>query len=163
VEGLGFNKAANKLILACKGSSNIEGHDKSKEIKAFYGFDLESKKLNTKPIFTISDISLLNFFQNMPREIKSISKEKKLVERLKSFSPSAIALHPVEQQYYILSSVGKLLIIVNKTGKLRSINFLDKDIFIQPEGICFAPEGTLYISNEGKSLVAKILKFKYLN
>jgi hypothetical protein len=37
----------------------------------------------------------------------------------------------------------------------------DKKLFRQPEGICFKPNGDLFISNEGDGGKAKILKFKY--
>ena len=159
VEGLGYNPLTNKLILACKGSPNIEGHVKLKSTKAFYSFDLKSKTLDPTPAFSISDESLFSFFDKLPKRKKSVSREKKLLSRLKSFSPSGIAYHPIEKVYYIISSVGKLLLVVDEKGKTHSINFLEEDLFLQPEGICIAKNGDLFISNEGRSLVANILKF----
>ena len=38
---------------------------------------------------------------------------------------------------------------------------LDPALYNQPEGMTFAPNGDLYISNEGGEGIATILKFKY--
>lgn len=35
-------------------------------------------------------------------------------------------------------------------GTIKAFQFIDKDLMPQPEGICFSPEGELYISSEGK-------------
>ena len=44
---------------------------------------------------------------------------------------------------------------------MRHMVKLKKKIHEQPEGIVFAQDGTLYISNEGKDGKAKIYKFAY--
>lgn len=161
VEGLGYNPLTNELILACKGSAALEEQEKLKATKAFYNFSLSNMSLDTKPAFTITDDALFSFYDKMPAEKKSQSSDKKLRERLKSFSPSAIAWHPIEKRYYILSSVGKSLVVVDNRGGIKTLAFLDNKIHVQPEGICFAPDGTLFISNEGRGLVAKIMRFAY--
>ena len=161
VEGLGYDESKNELILACKGAPNLGKKSKLKKAKAFYSFNLGTKELDKKPKFVIKDKDLINFFKEMPK--KSISKKakKKLENRLESFSPSGIAKHPIDGYYYILSSVGRLLIVSNDEGDIQAIHFLKPKMFAQPEGICFSPDGTLYISNEGRSLVAKIMVFNY--
>lgn len=161
VEGLGYNKNKHQLILACKGSPELKGHPKLKKTKAFYSFSLDNHQLDPKPAFVLEDMALTNFYKKKYAEKKSKTAFKKAINRIKSFSPSAIALHPSENLYYILSSVGRLLIIVGQEGAIKDIQLLDPDLFSQPEGICFAPNGTLFISNEGRSLIAKILSFNY--
>jgi len=76
-----------------------------------------------------------------------------------TFQPSGIAVHPVSNEYYIVASVGKLLIVLGRDFEILSITKLDKRFFKQPEGICFDESGTLFISNEGKGSKATILKF----
>ena len=78
---------------------------------------------------------------------------------MESFAPSGIAKHPVTGFYYVLSSVGRLLVICDDAGNLEHVHFLKSKVFIQPEGICFAPDGTMFISNEGRSLVGKVMRF----
>ena len=85
------------------------------------------------------------------------SKEEKDVD----FKPSGIAIHPMTGQIYMISSVGKLLVVLNKNRDLSAKYALDKDVFKQPEGICFSPDGDLYISNEGRGKSANILHFKF--
>jgi sugar lactone lactonase YvrE len=37
---------------------------------------------------------------------------------------------------------------------------LNRKLFPQPEGICFSPDGKLFISTEGKGQPGKIMLFK---
>ena len=60
-----------------------------------------------------------------------------------------------------MTSVGKLLVIADPKGKVEEVFKLDPVMFNQPEGLTFAPNGDLYISNEGGEGIATILKFNY--
>jgi sugar lactone lactonase YvrE len=71
-----------------------------------------------------------------------------------------LAIHPIYGDIYIISSVGKLLIILNRHGKVQNVEELDPKLFRQPEGICFSPKGDMFISNEGQGGKGYIVKFK---
>ena len=77
--------------------------------------------------------------------------------------PSGLARHPLNKDLYVLSAKAGLLLVYSGQGKLKSTISLPKSLFLQPEAITFAPDGTLYIGNEGKGLSrpATILKFLY--
>lgn len=67
--------------------------------------------------------------------------------------PSAVSVHPVSKDIYVLASIEKKLIVLNADWKLLAEYELDRDYFQQPEGITFDPQGNLYITNEaGESL-----------
>lgn len=80
----------------------------------------------------------------------------------KNFRPSALARNPQTEEWYILSSVNKLLVISDKNWRIKSAYPLDPGLFNQPEGIAFDNDNNLYISNEGGDLSnsGNILKFK---
>jgi hypothetical protein len=79
-----------------------------------------------------------------------------------NFHPSALARSPVSHDWYILSSVNKLLVIADEKWKIRDVYSLNPDFFTQPEGMTFDCANNLYISNEGHFPVsANILKFQY--
>ena len=74
---------------------------------------------------------------------------------------SALTRNPHTGEWYILSSVNKLLVVATPDWKIKSIHHLNSSIFIQPEGLAFDEQMNLYISNEGDELSAgNILKFK---
>ena len=50
---------------------------------------------------------------------------------------------------------------MDSIGKLLKLHKLYEESFPQPEGITFAPDGTLYISNEGKGGTANILEVEF--
>jgi len=77
------------------------------------------------------------------------------------FRPSAAAIHPIEKHLYILASAGSLLVITDLKGKVLEAFNLNPDLYPQPEGIAFSPDGTMYISNEGKYGKPNLLVFPY--
>jgi len=78
------------------------------------------------------------------------------------FQPSGLAIHPFNDEIYVISATPGMLVVIDRSGDVRNILPLDKHIFRQPEGICFSPDGDLYISNEGKNGRGNILKFNYI-
>jgi hypothetical protein len=79
-----------------------------------------------------------------------------------SFHPSAITRNPVSNDWYILSSVNKILVVADAKWKIRHVYKLDQNLFTQPEGIIFDDQNNMYISNEGHMpQPGNILKFAY--
>ncbi len=66
------------------------------------------------------------------------------------FGTSSVALRPQLNEWFMLSSINKNLIRLDKSGKILDIYKLDKSIHRQPEGMCFDHDGTLFIFNEAK-------------
>jgi uncharacterized protein YjiK len=75
-------------------------------------------------------------------------------------SPSGIARNPLNGHWYIVSSVNKLLIVLNQDFSSPVSYKLNPKMFPQPEGICFDSKGTLFISNEAAGGSASILEFR---
>jgi uncharacterized protein YjiK len=139
VEGLCFDEKNNRLLLACKGVTD------SFNVRRFMVFDLKTNKFDEKPAFSLDPCDVE----------KMIAGGKKG----KPFSPSGIAIHPKTGDFYVISSVGKVLAVLSSEGVLKAAIKLDKELLPQPEGITFAPDGTLYISTEGKKGEGMILIF----
>jgi hypothetical protein len=79
-----------------------------------------------------------------------------------NFHPSALAKNPRTQEWYILSSANKMLVIADNTWNVKELYPLDPSLFRQPEGIAFDRENNLYISNEGDAISnGNVLKFVY--
>lgn len=148
-EGLGYDPVINSLLVACKEDGDIK-KDNAKG-KAVYAFDLEKEKLDKDPRFELSMKDLKKFFES--------NKSGEYDEKKLKFEPSGIAFHPIEKTYYVLASVGKLLVVLNHDGTIRATYPIAPRVLNQPEGICFAPNGDLYISSEGEGDRGYILKY----
>ncbi len=78
------------------------------------------------------------------------------------FNPSAIAIHPITKDVYVLSATDRILAIY-KDQQLKSVYPLPAEIYFKPEGMTFYKNGDLLISSEGdkKGLVkGSIMYFK---
>lgn len=79
----------------------------------------------------------------------------------KNFRPSALTQNPQTNQWYILSSLNKMLVVADNDWQVVSAYSLDPILFNQPEAIAFDRDGNLYIGNEGgdKTRKGTLLKF----
>ena len=162
-EGLAYDPLSNTLLVACKGSPSVEQENTYEGYKAIYKFDLQEEELITKPYYLI-DLERLDSYIDQSafaRFSVRIAKTLHIIESETSFQPSGLAIHPLHGDIYVISSVGKLLIILNRKGKVLDVKELDPKEFRQPEGICFSPAGDMYISNEGQGGNGYILEFDF--
>ncbi|MES2518170.1 MAG: SdiA-regulated domain-containing protein [Bacteroidota bacterium] len=133
-EGLTYDPKTKHLLLAAK--ERVKGKDDKKMI---YAYDFEKKVL----------------FKNIGIPEEQVTDEA----NGKEFKPSGIAVHPKTGQIFIIASSGKKLLVLAEDGHKEALISLNPKTFRQPEGICFSPEGDLFISSEGKDGDGYILKF----
>jgi hypothetical protein len=138
-ESLVWYDKENQLVLISK-----DQRKKRTDISA-YSFDLRTKQFNKEPLFNISYKQIFLLLENYNADCK----------------PSAAAISPINDKLYILASIGKVLLECTRQGKLTKIYKINPTQFPQPEGITFAANGDMYISNEGLEGKATILKFPY--
>lgn len=142
-EGLCYDALNSCFLIACKnGEKQQERH--------IYSVQIKQEHLLMATQIDITQSAILDYL-NRHNELNEWEKLYKNFSKTDfEFAPSAIAVHPVSQQYYLLSSQGKTLFVLNRDGSIAHIEKLDKSIHQQPEGLCFDTNGNLYLSNEGK-------------
>jgi uncharacterized protein YjiK len=130
-EGLCYDPITKALLLTCKNNPD-SGGDASKK-KLIYAFNLQEKDISANPFLAFEE---------------------------PDFAPSAVAIHPVSKTIFVLSSKKKRLLELSREGKLLNRYDLRGRVFMQPEGLTFARNGDLYISNEARAGKANILLFR---
>ncbi len=132
-EALGWD--GRRLLIACKEDPGrgLDG------VRSIWAYDPATRTLSTAPV--------------------ALLDRSKLDSSTESFKPSALAVHPSTGEIYVLSSVRKALAVLAPDGALRTVISLSPSLFRQPEGIVFASDGTLYISNEAAGARATLLRF----
>ena len=149
-EGLGYDPSSGNLLIACKGHPFVD-EKHGKEFKAVYFFNTEAKKIDREP-FLLIELDSIKYYKNYNTMTRLGVELLAYFDDSKgdlSFQPSAIAVHPLSGNIYILAAVGNLLIVYSRENKMLAMNKLKSKFHPQPEGICFGPDGTLYIANEG--------------
>jgi uncharacterized protein YjiK len=140
-ETLYYDSASKGLIILCKECEIESG----KGVRTAYRFDLHTRQFDTAPYYTIPT--------------------KSVADRLKDgkidFNPSAAAFNPINKQLYILSSAGHLLISTDGKSKVLEVFRLNPTLYPQAEGIAFASNGDMYITNEAKLGKATLLRIPY--
>jgi hypothetical protein len=140
-ETLYYDSTARGLIMIAK---HIKGESKA-GIRTAWRFDLATRTFDPKPFFTINI-----------KEVNNALKDGQV-----EFKPSGAAISPVDHRLYILSSAGHLLVVCNLRGKVQEVYRLNPTFYPQPEGIAFAENGDMYISNEAKLGKASLLRIPY--
>ncbi|WP_215225715.1 SdiA-regulated domain-containing protein [Echinicola shivajiensis] len=134
----------NQVILFCKSCKL----DKDKNEASAFTFDLSTKTYNEFKDYKLTEKKL--------RKVLKEEQDFKLTVK-----PSAAAMHPIENKLYVISSIGKWLLVMDRFGDPEEIYRLDPRLFKQAEGITFNQQGDMFISNEAHDGNANILKFKY--
>jgi uncharacterized protein YjiK len=80
-----------------------------------------------------------------------------------NLNPSAMAKNTMTNEWFILSSANKLLVVTDLEWKIKAVHKLNSTVFNQPEGIAFDNQQNLFISNEGDEITdGNIIKFMYV-
>jgi hypothetical protein len=142
-EGLASDDISRKLYVLCK-------HCRSEKTDKWGGGTI--LQIDSSGVLTPAG----NFELNI-KEIEAMMRSRKI-----NFHPSALTQNPLTKEWFILSSVNKLLVITDRDWNVKSVYPLNPSLFVQPEGIAFDRQQNLYISNErGLSSAATILFFSY--
>jgi hypothetical protein len=133
-----------KMIILCKNCSV----DK-KNASAISGFELQINEDGTPVLtnkFSINTEGIKKFKPNWVAPLK----------------PSAVTYNSKTNEWFILASVNKLLVVTDQNWNIKQAVSLNSSIFPQPEGITFDIDNNLYISNEaGNTPKGTVLKFSY--
>jgi hypothetical protein len=142
-ESIYADQQTNQVYILCK---NCKEDKKEKTMSgSIFTYNAAKKELLASGHFSMDMTSLIDKGQILKTGLKA----------------SALTKDPHSGEWYILSSVNKLLVVATPDWKIKSVHRLNSSSFIQPEGLAFDNEMNLYISNEGDELSSgNILKFK---
>lgn len=141
-EGMFVDEASSKLYVLCK-------HCNEKVYKT-----------NTVYVLRLDADGNITPETNITIDVAAIAG--KIGDKKINFQPSALAWSSKNNEWFIVSSVNKILVTADKDWKVTAVYPLNEALFNQPEGIAFDKDGNLYISNEkGNTSSATILKINY--
>jgi len=81
----------------------------------------------------------------------------------KPFQPSSMAWNPHTGEWYVISSINKMLVVLDEKWQVTGAYPLDPKRYIQPEGLAFDNNRALYIASERgkKGKWAAVFKFPF--
>ena len=134
IEGLTYDESKRALLLMCKDarSADMEGQ------LAIYHWSIEEKQLS-KDAHTI--IPVAEFSQHI---------------KGKKFQPSGIERHPISGNYFIVAARQGAIAEITPGGKVVAVREFPAQWHRQVEGITFAADGTLIVSDEGAGRKARL-------
>lgn len=154
-EGLCYDPANDRLLIGCKSKPG-QGPE-FKDVRSIYAFDLNTKKLSSQPVyeFNVAEIadSVKSKGINLPTKTKKKTGEE--VENFK-FGISAIAIHPMSGDLYMLAAIDYLYLIFDSNGNIKTIKQLPENLYPQAEGITFLENGNMIITSEGVNKKANL-------
>jgi hypothetical protein len=126
VEGLEHDPAAGNLLLLCK---DRPGKGRMAEVQ-IYAWSLKQQRLATEPV------------------IKVPLAEIARVTRLREFNGSGLAVRPDGKSIVLVAGPQRAFLEIDRTGKRMSGGVFPSGVQRQPEGVAFAPDGSLLVSSE---------------
>lgn len=157
-EGLCYDSKNNRLLIACKGK--IGKGRELKDKRRIYAFDLATKRLSDEPIYDFDISEVIDYVKRLELDVPTKAKKKEDIPIIR-FRISAIGIHPLTGDLYILSSADHMLMIYNAAGQLQQAILLPKEMYNKPEGISFFSNGDLLITNEGQDKHPTLFRLNY--
>ncbi|NJB85755.1 uncharacterized protein YjiK [Lewinella marina] len=134
-EGICYDPVTNSLLIVPKEQELNPAADNESR-RGIYTFDLATKRLNPQPTYYIDQLQVGQIVFGSNREY--------------IIKPSGIAVDPFTNDIFVISSVGNILVVIDRDSQIKHVELLEKATFTQPEGITFSETGELYISSEGR-------------
>ncbi len=141
-----FYDAANHRLLTMPKDKDLSQTEK----KGIYVVELPSFHMDNTPKISV-DFNHPDLTAEQIRLLKS------------NFNPSDIAIHPKTKEILILQGKTPFLYFLESDGRFKKGLPLPIAGFPQPEGICFSPEGRLFISNESTTSGPNIIEIRLKN
>lgn len=143
MEGLCYDPVSDRLLILPK-EKQLQSV-KEDHLLGIYEMNPLTGKVKKQPAYTIDKMRLGAIIYG--------SDEPYLMK------PSGLAVHPTTGHIYVIASVGKILVIIDRESNILAAKLLKKKIFPQPEGITFNQKNELFLSSEGKGKKASISRF----
>ncbi len=141
-EGLGVDLDGHLLIAA----KNFPGHDYDADNeRTIWSFNPETGYMSERARFVLDE--------------RAVDPEGNKKKRIEDVNPSAVAIHPSTGHLYVTSPTGNELYVLTREMTLVERVEFDLEGMVQPEGIVFSADGTLFISSEGHDQPARIFVF----
>ena len=134
IEGLAYDESKRALLLMCKDarSADMEGQ------LAVYHWSIDDKQLSVDA-YTV--ITVAEFSQHI---------------KGKKFQPSGIERHPMSGNYFIVAARQGAIAEITPDGQVVAVREFPAQWHRQIEGIAFAADGTLIVSDEGAGRKARL-------
>ncbi len=132
-EGLFFDHASNQIYIASK-TAPVNGIDDLRKVYSLNPEELHNPQVMLQISNQDINEKLAGIFPRLDIDFV--------------FNPSAIAVHPLTREIYVLSATDRLLAIFDQK-QLKAVYPLPAEIYFKPEGLAFTSAGDLFISSEG--------------
>ena len=151
----GLAAQGQRLLIACKESA---GKGRTGQ-RAIFAYDPAERVLQPEPIYSVhADSFGVHGESDLDERVREAVRP---LADINSFKPAALAVHPITGQLYIVSSVRKLIVVLDANGTLSAVWPLPEPLFRQPEGLAFLADGTLFIANEASGGDPTLLRYSY--
>lgn len=134
IEGLAYDESKRTLLLMCKDAHSADMEGKL----AVYHWSIDEKQLSKDAHIVIPVVEF-------SRHIKG-----------KKFQPSGIERHPMSGNYFIVAARQGAIAEITPSGRVVAVREFPAQWHRQAEGITFAADGTLIVSDEGAGRKARL-------
>ena len=158
-EGLCYDPVTDSLLISPK-SRWKKKRGGGKNLRPIFAMNPETGEMWPEPLFVLHIEDILAFAKKNHLTIPGkLNKKGKFKEKLE-FNPAALAVRPETGEIFVISSVDRVIVSFDRSKRITGFSMLDKNLFIQPEGIDFLPDGTLVVVNESPNKKPGLLLFK---
>lgn len=145
-----YHKPTKRLIF-CAPEEDGEGR-----LRSLYYFNISKQRYHENPIFTFDADVVLQFLEDKECRIASAPHRRFYPKELADVLPTAIAVHPKTNDFFMLSSKDRILMVFSSFGELLDASYLEEHAYSNPIDLHFNELGDLFIANPGKEALSLV-------
>ena len=140
-EGLAYDGSRRQLLVACRGGFGRR--------RSIHVLSVHQDQVVPEAGFGLDLTSIASFIGRPARSVDP-----------RAFQPSAIAVHPVSGDVYVLAAVARTVTVIDRTGAIRQVWSLPDGWFEKPEGLAITTDQQLWMCGEGVTRGALVARFE---
>ncbi|MFM2038526.1 MAG: hypothetical protein RL432_1465 [Bacteroidota bacterium] len=144
-----FHKPTKRIIF-CAPKEEGEGRQ-----RALYYYSLSKQRYHEEPIFCFDADEVIAFLDRDNVLVSQVVR-RKTRKSIPEVLPNAIAVHPKTNDFYMLSSKERLLMVFSPFGEILDVTYLEDHVYLNPTDLHFNAQGDLIIANEIKNGISLV-------
>ncbi|TXI77080.1 MAG: hypothetical protein E6Q44_14260 [Flavobacteriales bacterium] len=157
IEGLGYDDRSGMVLVSPKDLQ--KGSKAGKDERLIHAIDPHATAMAPRAALRLSLDRLEREAEALGIEVPKDTKGKGKAKSALKLRYSSVAVDPTNGHYYLLSAVDRTLLVVDRSGSLVDLVFLDPKLLPKAEGITFTPDGAMWLSSEGKGRSPVLVRY----
>jgi len=140
-----YDRETNRLIF-CSSEENP-----TSRLRSLHFYSISQHRFGKEPLFTFDADAVVEKLHSQNILTNQAATTYALLKKASpEIRPNALAIHPKTNDFYLLCSSDRILLVFSQFGDILAVSYLDECDYSNPTDLRFNERGDLILINQGK-------------